>query len=125
VIHEVYRELVEGGDELANWIRERDEYVHDQRNDGLTAVAYRKIGKAVGRRSPAFKAAAIAEFLDAADPWLIAYCASHEHIVVTREIAAPNSISRVKIPDVCGLMGVRCVTTMELLRTLRVQLVLR
>jgi hypothetical protein len=38
------------------------------------------------------------------------------HVVVTHEVAAPHAIRKVKIPDVCIGLGVKCVTPFEMLR---------
>lgn len=125
VIHEVFTELREGKDEVAEWIRTREAYKHDQRHDVPTTLAFKQVGKEVRDRRPAYKKAAIPQFFNGADPWIVAYCAAHGHIVVTQEIAEPRRLAKVKIPDICAPMGVQCVNTMELLRALKVRLVLR
>jgi hypothetical protein len=125
VIHEVFREVTRGTDELAKWLKARGSYVRDQRGDGETNVQFALVGKTVAARVPKYKPAAVPDFFGCADPWLIAYCAAHGHVVVTQEIAEPKRLAKVKIPDVCGAMGVRYINAVELLRTLGVRLVLR
>jgi hypothetical protein len=67
---------------------------------------------------------AIAEFADnaVADAFLIAtaYSAVDDYVLVSEEIANPNSHKRVKIPDICNLFGVRCINTVDMLRELNV-----
>ncbi len=116
VIHEVFDELTDGGDELAAWMKARSAYKHDQRGDTGTNERFGRIHTVIRSRLPAYKAAAIPEFFGGADPWVIAYCAAYDHVLVTQEIAEPKRQAKVKIPDVCGPMGVRCINTIELLR---------
>lgn len=125
VIHEVFREITRGTDELAMWLKARASYVHDQRGDSATNGQLALIGQVVAARLPKYKPAAIPEFFGCADPWLVAYCAAHGHVVVTQETAEPKRQAKVKIPDVCGTMGVRTINAIALLRTLGVRLVLR
>ena len=111
-IERVGTELTAGNDALAEWARTRgpafflvpDEPVLP----GLTAVA----NWATGRTYPP---AAINGFLQSADYYLVAHALGHGHIVVTREL--PGATRRVKIPDACIGIGVRCMTPFEMLRT--------
>lgn len=123
VIHEVFREITRGNDGLARWLKARQSCVHDQRGDAATNVRLARIGKVVAERVPQYKPVAIPEFFACADPWLVAYCAAHGHVVVTQEVAEPRRQAKVKIPDVCGAMGVPYINAIALLRTLGVRLV--
>ncbi len=58
------------------------------------------------------------EFLDCADPWLIAKAKAHNMIVVTHEKSSPESKKRIFIPDICKECGVEYCSTMDLMRAL-------
>ena len=53
----------------------------------------------------------------------MAHAHAHGHAVVTHEVHSP-SVRRVKIPTVCIGLGVKCMTTFELLNKERARLVL-
>lgn len=55
-----------------------------------------------------FKQSAVDEFLASCDYWLIAEAMTSGFTVVTREVSAPDSQKRVKIPDACKAFGVKC-----------------
>lgn len=55
-----------------------------------------------------FKQAAVDQFLDSCDYWLIAEAMASGLRVVTREVSAPGSKKSIKIPDVCVPFGVSC-----------------
>ena len=62
-------------------------------------------------------------FLQVADYYLVAQALAHEHTVVTHEIAS-TSAKKIKIPDACIGLGVRCVTPFEMLRRERARFIL-
>lgn len=52
-----------------------------------------------------------------ADPWVIAHALETGACVVTKEkLTLESNAKRVRIPDVCRNMGVRCITDFEFLR---------
>ncbi|MCX6152781.1 MAG: DUF4411 family protein [Candidatus Kapabacteria bacterium] len=55
-----------------------------------------------------------------ADPWVIAHAMSEHATVVTKEekIATPNS-TKIKIPNVCENMGVRCIDDFEFIKEVK------
>jgi hypothetical protein len=65
-----------------------------------------------------------AAFASVADGWLIAYAMVHGRVLVTHEQPAPNSKTKIKIPDICRKFGVQYVDTFEMLRALPVRFVL-
>lgn len=67
--------------------------------------------------------AAVSTFLQVADYFLVAQAHAGGHIVVTHETASGSS-KRVKIPDVCIGLGIKCVTPFEMLRRERARFVL-
>jgi uncharacterized protein DUF4411 len=69
-----------------------------------------------------FTDAAKAEFAAVADAWLIAYAKAVGGTVVTHETYDANIRRRIKIPNACRQLGVQCVDTFAMLRTLGVRL---
>ncbi|MBK8498053.1 MAG: DUF4411 family protein [Flavobacteriales bacterium] len=57
-----------------------------------------------------------------ADPWVIAHAMTESAVVVTKEekLTAANS-DRIKIPNVCEAMNVRCITDFEMLEELGIK----
>jgi hypothetical protein len=67
--------------------------------------------------------AAVNTFLQVADYYLVAHALAHGHTVVTHEVPS-SSIKKVKIPNVCIGLGVKCMTPYEMLRVERAKFVL-
>lgn len=65
---------------------------------------------------PNYAAAAVSMFMQVADYYLVAQAIAGGHVVVTHEVPAPHAIKKVKIPDVCIGLGVKCMTPFEMLR---------
>ena len=66
---------------------------------------------------------AINTFLQVADYYLVARALAHADVVVTHEVVSA-SINKVKIPDVCIGMGIKCMTPFEMLRVERARFIL-
>jgi hypothetical protein len=122
-IDEVYRELSAGDDELAEWATENRDALFRANDDDDTQSAFGDVATAMEERTPAFRAEAKDVFLDAADPWLIAYARAHGHMLVSQEQATTGAVRVVKIPDITPLVDVDCIRTVEMLRALGVRLV--
>ena len=56
-------------------------------------------------------------------PRLVAHALAHGHTVVTHELPSP-SIKKIKIPNACIGLGVKCMTPYEMLRVERARFVL-
>ena len=67
--------------------------------------------------------AAVHTFLQGADYYLVACALASGHIVVTHEIAS-SSTKKIKIPDACIGLGIKCVTPFEMLRSEHVRFIL-
>lgn len=50
-----------------------------------------------------------------ADPFVIAMAQVRKAVVVTEEQRVPNR-KKVKIPDVCDVLGIRCITVVDFMR---------
>ena len=70
-----------------------------------------------------YEAAAVATFLEAADYYLIAHALAGGHTVVTHETPS-TSVRKIKIPNACIGLGVRCVSPFEMLRCERARFIL-
>ncbi len=120
-IDKVKDELYDNNDSLKEWCKANlpDNFFKD--TDEVMGSYAQVIGWAVSK-SVQYKAAALNEFLDAneADAFIVAY-ALHDkanRIIVTHEVAAPNAMKKIKIPDACVALNVSYVNTMEMFRQL-------
>jgi len=119
----VYYEIMKYGDDaLSTWARERSEtrlFVEpsDDVQEAVTDIADFVNGRYTGAEA--------SNFLDGADPWLIAHAKCDQSSVVTLEtLVGPNS-RKAKIPNVCQEFGVQWLDTFTMLRELRASFVLR
>jgi len=64
------------------------------------------------------------EFLQGADPWLIAKAMVNGAIVVTLESFNPHNRKKFKIPNVCNHFNVPCLSTFTLLNQLQAKFIL-
>jgi hypothetical protein len=119
-IEKVSDELVGGGDELSDWAGLRGKTFFLPPDDQvLPALA--KVSAWTTNQN--FEPAAIATFLQVADYWLVAHALAHEYVVVTHEVPA-DSIRKIKIPNVCIGLGIKCVSPYEMLRSCKARFVL-
>ena len=63
-------------------------------------------------------------FLQGADYYLIAHAKSKKHIIVTHEVPA-NTKKKIKIPNVCIGLQIKCMTPYEMLRKERARFILK
>lgn len=66
-------------------------------------------------QSQRYEASAISTFLQVGDYYLISHAHAGHHTVVTHEVPS-TSTRKIKIPDVCIGVGVKCMTPYEMLR---------
>lgn len=118
-IEKVHDELVGGGDELATWARQRNSPFFLEPD--LTVVQSLQTTSAWANGAGYEPAAGT--FLQGADYYLVAHAHAHGHVVVTHEVVA-HSTKRVKIPNACIGMAVKCVTPFEMLRVERARFVI-
>ena len=111
----VYKELIAGKDELAQWVAERKEYFKP-----LTAESVAALGTVANwaQNKDQYKQAAKDEFLRVADSSLVAFAKAHDYRVVTLEQPAPESKKRIRIPDACHAHGVKYSGPFEMMRSL-------
>ena len=71
----------------------------------------------------AYEPAAVSTFLQVADYYLVAQARAGRHTVVTHEVPSVST-RRIKIPDACIGLGIKCMTPYEMLRRERARFVL-
>jgi len=70
-----------------------------------------------------YEPAAVNTFLQVADFFLVAHALAHSHVVVTHEVAAAST-KKIKIPNVCIGLNIKCMTPFEMLRHERARFIL-
>lgn len=116
----IYDELKDGGDDLADWVRERQQLIFHVRSDSATVAGYVDRIHRWARRER-YRDHAIADFMDCADPFLIGAAAQDGYTVVTQEVLT-TSRRKIKIPNVCRYLGVSYENTFEMMRRLGARL---
>ena len=112
-VEKVADELLAGKDDLSAWARQRSNgFFLKPDEDTVSALRKVSIWANGGRYLPA----AISTFLGLADCWLVAHALAHGNIVVTHEVAA-GGVRKIKIPDACRALGVRCTAPYAMLRS--------
>lgn len=70
-----------------------------------------------------YEASAVSTFLQRADYYLVAQAHAGKHVVVTHEVPSA-SVRKIKIPDACIGLGIKCMQPYEMLRLERARFVL-
>jgi hypothetical protein len=117
----VEEELRDGGDDLADWVRERGDGFFLRPDDLLVASLQRTSTWVTNHQQ--YEQAAKATFLQGADYHLVAHAHANTDIVVTLEVPRPDARRSIKIPDVCDAMDVEWMTPFEMLRALEARFV--
>ena len=111
-IEKVADELHAGGDELAEWAKDRGDGFF-LRPDEAVVPALNVVSDWANRQG--YQPAAVATFLQVADYWLIAHALAHNCTVVTHEVPA-DTTRNIKIPNACIGLGLRCISPYAMLR---------
>ena len=119
-IDKVADELVGGNDELSTWAHARVGTLFVGPDAAIVASLQ---ATSAWANAGGYEPAAVATFLQGADYYLVAHAHAYGHVVVTHEVVA-HSTKRIKIPNACIGMGVRCVSPFEMLRLERARFVL-
>lgn len=104
-IDEVRRELENKDDDLHKWVKARPKM--------LVALdePLQKRAAQIINRFPSLASGGVMR--GAADPFVIALAAERRLTVVTAEVSKPT---KPRIPDVCGTLGIGCMTLLKLFR---------
>lgn len=111
---------IEFPQELVDWLHEREEedfFIDASEVD--IQVMYTEMSTWIINQP--FGPEHIAKFLKGADLWIVAAARVKGATVVTQEKAAGIRAKKIKIPDICGHFGVKCLTTFDLLKELGAQ----
>lgn len=102
----VREELTHGHDDLAKWIEEnapKDFYIPIDEE----VIAKYQIAQNWANNNGIYNQAALQNFAESADAYIIATASAKDLVLVTYEISSPLKKSIVKIPDVCNGIGVK------------------
>ena len=119
-IEKVGDELNAIEDELTAWAEERGADFFLRPDAGILPPLTRVSTWATSQE---YEPAAVSTFLQKADYYLVAHALAHGDIVVTHERAS-TSTKKIKIPEACIGLGVKCVTPFEMLRSSRARFIL-
>jgi hypothetical protein len=107
-------------DELSEWAEARGTGFF-LRPDATAFPALAAVSSwATGQR---YEPSAVSTFLQVADYYLVAQAYAAGHTVVTHEVPSAST-RRIKIPDACIGLGIKCMTPFEMLRRERARFVL-
>lgn len=119
-VEKVGDELIAGTDELSLWAAARGAaFFLPPDNPIIPALTQ----VSTWASTQGYEPAAVATFLQIADYWLIAHALAHGFSVVTHEVPA-ESVRKIKIPNACIDLGIRCVSPYEMLRRERARFIL-
>lgn len=111
-VEKVGDEILGGTDDLADWADARGAAFFLRPDPSvLQSLAAVSTWASSGFYEPA----AVNTFLQVADYYLVAQAQAGGHVVVTRERPAATP-RRIKIPDACIGLGIKCITPFEMLR---------
>ena len=119
-IEKVGDEIDAGADELTIWAGQRGSGFFLKPEAAMLPALASVSSWATGQ---GYEPAAVNTFLSVADYYLVAHALANGFTLVTHEIASP-SIRRIKIPNACIGLGVKCMTPFEMLRYERARFVL-
>lgn len=119
-VEKVGDEIQGGADNLADWVAVRGERFF-VRPDASVLPSLGVVS--AWASSGYYEPAAINTFLQVADYYLVAQAHAGGHVVVTRERPAATP-RRIKIPDACIGLGIKCITPFEMLRLEQARFVL-
>jgi hypothetical protein len=113
-------EIQAGADELATWAAGRGDGFFLKPDSAILPTLAQVSSWASGQN---YEPAAVSTFLQVVDFYLVAHALAHGHTVVTHEVAAAST-KKIKIPNACIGVGVKCVTPYEMLRAEKAKFVL-
>jgi hypothetical protein len=119
-IEKVGDEIEAGADELAVWAAERGPGFF-LKPDTAVLPAFGSVSAWTAGQG--YEPAAVNTFLQMADYYLVSHALAHGFTVVTHEVASPST-KKIKIPNVCIGLGIKCMTPFEMLRHERARFVL-
>lgn len=122
-IDSVGKELREGNDNLAQWARDNT-HLFLEESDEATQEAFSDVANHVASLAHIMHPGAMEDFLEKADPWLIAKARVINAVVVTHEMKNDAVRRKFIIPNICEHFGVKYMNTFELLNNMNAQFIL-
>jgi Domain of unknown function (DUF4411) len=119
-VEKVGDEVQAVADELSEWARSRGDAFF-LRPDATVFPSLAAVS--AWAESQRYEPSAVSTFLQVADYYLVAHAHAGRHTVVTHEIPSAST-RKIKIPDACIGLGVKCMTPYEMLRRERARFVL-
>ena len=119
-IEKVEDEISAGDDVLTEWADGPGKHLF-LKPDSETLKSMTQVSQWVTENG--YTSAAVNNFLQVADYWLVSHALAHGLVVVTHEKPA-DTPNKVKIPNVCVGLGVKVMTPFEMLRHERARFVL-
>ncbi len=119
-IEKVGDEIEAVDDELSDWARARGPAFFLRPDAAAFPSLAAVTAWATGQQ---YQPAAVSTFLQVADYYLVAQAHVGQHTVVTHEKPAASQ-RKIKIPDACIGLGIKCMTPFEMLRRERARFVL-
>lgn len=119
-IDAVRDELIGFGDELETWARERDGAFFLKPTSAVLSSLGIVSAWALDQN---YEQAALNTFMGAGDSYLVSHAHALGYTVVTHEVVSP-SLKKIKIPNACIGLGVKCVTPFKMLQTEHARFVL-
>lgn len=116
----IKKEISQVEDGLTNWLRKN----MSSFKETLSSVedvqkSYSKIADWTNS-TERFTENAKKTFLSCADSWIIAHALAYDGKVVTMEVPAPGSKTKVKIPDVCKQFNVKYITLYSFMKEMKI-----
>lgn len=111
-VEKVEDELKAISDQVSEWAAERGNRFF-LRPDPSVFPALSKVSD--WANGQAYAPAAVSTFLQVADYYTVAQALAGNHIVVTHEVPSA-SVLRIKVPDACIGLGMKCMTPYQMLR---------
>jgi Domain of unknown function (DUF4411) len=111
-IEKVGDEIDAGDDALSEWASQRGPAFF-LKPDSAMLPSLGRVSTWVTEQ--AYEPAAVNTFLQVADYYLVAHALTHGHSLVTHEVPSAST-KRVKIPNACLGLGIKCMTPFEMLR---------
>lgn len=116
-----------GNDELAEWAKKRSNRFFLKETTEVTQKYDELVNSVDTWRTvdgePYTKPAKY-KFLKGADPMLIAHASVNDYTIVTHEVASKKP-SELKIPTICKMLDVACITPMQMLKEEKVKFIVK
>ena len=119
-IEKVGDEIEAGDDELSEWASHRGPNFFLKPGTNIIP-AFGAVSAWVTSQN--YDPAAVNTFMQVADYYLVAYALANGHTVVTHEKVSPSA-KKIKIPNVCIGLNIKCMTPFEMLRHERARFIL-